>query len=130
MLPPRRRLGGQADEILLPFRQAGIDVADYFYFGESVLQRGYRGQGVGVRFFELREAQALRAVAEFATFCGVVRAFDDPRWPPGHVLLDAFWQRRGYAPVVGRECQMSWKEVGEREETPKRMQFWQKRLSP
>jgi GNAT superfamily N-acetyltransferase len=119
----------QATEIVSPFKSQGLNVADYFYFGESVLMRGYRGQGIGVRFFELREAQARRVGAKAAIFCSVVRGADHPRRPAGYVPLDAFWTHRGYAPVPGLQCQISWKELGEADESPKAMQFWQRRLS-
>lgn len=122
-------LADQSPEVIAPFREKTLHVPDYFYFGESVLQRAYRGQGVGVRFFELREAQARRVGASIAIFCSVIRAANHPRRPVGHVPLDVFWTHRGYAPVAGLQCEMSWKECGERDETPKRLQFWQKRLS-
>jgi GNAT superfamily N-acetyltransferase len=122
-------LADQAPEIVVPFTAQGFNVSDYFYFGESVLRRDYRGQGIGVRFFELREAQARRVGAKIATFCSVVRAANHPRRPSDHVSLDAFWTHRGYAPVPGLQCRISWKELGEADETPKAMQFWQKRLS-
>ena len=51
-------LATQMDEVTSPFAKRGDDLPSYFYFGESVLRRDYRGQGIGVRFFELREAQA------------------------------------------------------------------------
>jgi GNAT superfamily N-acetyltransferase len=35
-----------------------MDLSRIFYFGESVLLSQYRGQGVGVRFFEEREKAA------------------------------------------------------------------------
>jgi len=122
-------LADQSLEIVAPFRAKGLPVSDYFYFGESVLTRGYRGQGIGVRFFELREAQARRVGAKVAVFCSVVRSVDHPRRPTGYVPLDAFWTHRGYAPVPGLQCEISWKELDEADETPKAMQFWQKRLS-
>jgi len=112
-----------------PFKAQGLLLSDYCYFGESVLKRGYRGTGIGVQFFELREAQARRVGAKTAIFCSVVRAADHPRRPADHVPLDAFWTHRGYAPVPGLQCAISWKELDEADETPKAMQFWQKRLS-
>jgi GNAT superfamily N-acetyltransferase len=122
-------LGDQAPEIVAPFRAQGLNVSDYFYFGESVLRRGYRGKGIGVRFFELREAQARRVGSKVAIFCSVLRAASHPRRPADYVPLDGFWGHRGYAPVPGLKCQISWKELDETDETPKAMQFWQKRLS-
>ena len=45
-------------EVAAPFRAAGLDPAQYYYFGESVLSSAYRGQGIGVAFFTHREVRA------------------------------------------------------------------------
>ena len=123
-------LQAQMAEITAPFRRRGDDLSSIFYFGESVLQRGYRGHGIGVRFFEEREAQARRCGATATAFCAVVRPKDHPLRPAGYEPLDAFWTRRGYRPEAGLICEISWKEIGEAEESPKPMQFWMKRLRP
>ena len=123
-------LAGQMEDVTAPFRARGDDLSSIFYFGESVLQRGYRGRGIGVRFFAEREVQAQRCGAAAAAFCAVVRAADHPSRPPGYVPLDAFWTKRGYRPEPGLICRISWKEIGEAEESPKPMQFWMKRLTP
>ena len=104
----------ESDNVKAPFLAHGIDPARVFYFGESVLLPGLRGKGLGVRFFERREAHA-RAVsdADFACFCAVERAPDDPRRPPGYVPLNGFWRNRGYRPMPGFACTMHWREVGQ-----------------
>jgi GNAT superfamily N-acetyltransferase len=122
-------LAAQVDEVTVPFRRRGDDLSMYFYFGESVLRARYRGHGIGVRFFDLREAQALGCGASRAAFCSVVRPSDHPARPTDYEPLDRFWGKRGYAPEPGLICTMSWKEIGAREESPKTMQFWTKRLS-
>lgn len=113
-----------------PFAEQGIAVEHVFYFGESVLLHGYRGQGVGVRFFQEREAHA-RALGGYrwAAFCGVVRPLDHPRRPADFVPLDAFWRRRGYAPVPGLIGTIGWRDLDETEESAKPMQFWLKELT-
>jgi GNAT superfamily N-acetyltransferase len=118
----------QVPAIVEPFRAHGDDVSDIFYFGESVLQRSHRGQGIGVRFFDIREAQARRLGLKMAVFCAVIRPKAHPLRPVHHEPLDQFWHNRGYAPLEGYQCEMSWREVGEDVETPKLMQFWQRRL--
>lgn len=123
-------LSGQAAAITAPFRTRSLDLTRYFYFGESVLRSDLRGQGIGVRFFELREAHARAHGAEHAAFCAVVRADNHPDRPKDYVPLDRFWRRRGYTPTPGLICGLSWKEIGEAEETEKPMQFWTKRLAP
>jgi len=112
-----------------PFEAAGLDPADYFYFGESVLLPRYRGQGVGVAFFQQREAHARRSSdAGFACFCAVERAADHPLRPAGAVPLDAFWQRRGYTHHPELACTMRWKQVGEADKVEHRLSFWIKPL--
>ena len=123
-------LAGQMEDVTAPFRARGEDLSRYFYFGESVLKSSYRGHGIGVRFFEEREAQARRCGAKVTAFCAVVRAADHPARPVDYVPLDAFWKKRGYSPEQGLLCRISWKEIGEAEESPKPMQFWTKRLAP
>jgi GNAT superfamily N-acetyltransferase len=121
-------LCAQVDDVTAPFRSRGDDLSSYFYFGESVLRASYRGRGIGVRFFELREAQALVCGASYATFCAVVRPTGHWARPKGYEPLDAFWGKQGYAVQPGLICQMSWKEIGALAESPKPMQFWMKRL--
>lgn len=121
-------LTDQSPEIIQPFVERGDALSQYFYFGESVLRGTYRGQGIGVRFFELREARARQLGIPNAVFCAVVRPSDHPRRPKPFVPLDDFWRHRGYAPLQGYTCRISWKEEGEDAETPKLMQFWHRRL--
>lgn len=54
-----------------PFVKAGLNPAEWYYFGESVLEAAYRGQGLGVAFFRHREARALQFGYRLVTFCAV-----------------------------------------------------------
>jgi GNAT superfamily N-acetyltransferase len=121
-------LSDHFDEFAAPFAVAGLDPAEFFYFGESVLKAGYRGRGVGVRFFEERERAAREAGFPRCVFSSVVRPADHPARPAGYVPLDAFWTKRGYARIAGLETGFSWRDVGAAQETVKPMEFWQKRL--
>lgn len=114
--------------IRAPFEQAGRDTASICYFGESVLDPAYRGRRVGHAFFDVREAHAKALGLREAAFCGVVRPDDHPLKDPAYRPLDAFWRGRGYAPAPGLICRLAWKDLGEREETEKPLQFWTRRL--
>ena len=122
-------LTDESETVKASFLAHGIEPARVFYFGESVLLPGFRGRGLGVRFFEGREAHA-RAVsdADFACFCAVERAPDDPRRPTGYVPLDGFWRNRGYQPMPGFACTMRWREVGQVEDTSHTLNFWGRAL--
>ena len=119
----------ETENVIAPLRAAGYAPEQVFYFGESVLLPRYRGRGVGVAFFEHREAWARRGGRyTHACFCAVVRPGDHPRRPPQHVPLDAFWRRRGYAPLPGAVATFSWKDLGEDAESEKPLAFWVKAL--
>lgn len=111
--------------IRTPFERSGWNLDEVFYFGESVLLPEYRGRGLGHRFFDEREAHARRRDGlAFTAFCSVVRAADDPRWPPEYRGNDAFWRKRGYAPVDGLRCTLDWPEVGVEASIAHDLQFW------
>lgn len=122
-------LAAAMPECVAPFRQNAYDIASIFYFGESVLLRPYRGMGVGVKFFEEREAAA-RAHGGIAlsAFCGVDRPDDHPLRPKGYVPLDAFWARRGYTRHPELTARFHWQDIGDRADTYKTLTFWLKRL--
>ena len=113
-----------AEDFAAAFRGTGLDLDDIFYCAESVLLSEYRGQGVGHKFFDEREAHARRLGFAKAAFCGVQRPADHPMRPAQYRPLDAFWRARGYAPLPGVIAQFSWKDLGEEGETLKPLQFW------
>lgn len=117
-------LAHETEDIRRPFGRT----EDTLYLGESVLDPAYRGRGIGVAFFEHREAHAARLGLMRCVFCAVQRDKADPRRPTGFVPLDAFWRKRGYAPIDGCTTTLNWQDIGETSESPKAMQFWRKHL--
>jgi GNAT superfamily N-acetyltransferase len=112
-----------------PFLEHGYDLSEIFYFGESLLYPQYRGQGIGVKFFEVREAQAKKYNAKLTTFCAVERPDDHPLKPATYTPLHTFWRKRGYERRAELQTVYSWKDLGETEETAKPMVFWTKESS-
>lgn len=108
------------------FAERGMDPARWCYFGESVLLPQYRGRGIGVTFFELREAHARSLRLQAAAFCAVTRNENDPRKPADYVPLDAFWRKRGYVRRADISVMFDWKEVGDDRESPHALGFWVK----
>jgi GNAT superfamily N-acetyltransferase len=118
-----------AEEFAEPFENAGYDLNNIFYCGESVLLKSHRGHGLGNAFFDHREAHA-RKLGGFthSTFCRVERPDDHPLKPADYRPLDPFWKKRGYAPVEGLVASYAWKDVDKDEETEHLMQFWMRPL--
>lgn len=112
-----------------PFRERGVAIGEVFYFGESVLLAPWRGHGVGHAFFDVREAHA-RACGDFrwTAFCSVRRDASDARAPTGHRGNDAFWRKRGYMPVDGMACTLSWKERGDALASEHTLDFWMRAI--
>ncbi len=122
-------MAAETDNIKRPWIERGYDVGKIFYFGESVLLKEYRGQGIGVAFFEHREQWARQCGGfELMTFCGVLRPENHPLKPENYVPLDAFWAKRGFVKTADMVCHIAWKDVDEAEETEKPLHFWMKRL--
>lgn len=120
----------EMDEIKQPFIAHNIDPQQVFYLGESVLRRRYRGRGIGVRFFQEREAHA-RSIGDFrwCAFCAVERPVDDRRRPADFVPLDEFWNKRGYFKHPELRTALAWRELDEPAQSPKPMVFWMKNFN-
>ena len=118
-------LADEIPAIQQPFVERGMLLSDVFYFGESVLLPAYRGQGIGHRFFDLREAHAreLRGY-HWTAFCAVERAPNDPRRPQDYRPNDAFWQKRGYQRQENMFCTLDWTELDALTPTDHRLRFW------
>lgn len=119
-------LRDEADYIQKPFLDAGIDTTEIYYFGESVLLKEYRGQGVGHKFFEGREAAALKFGFSTTCFCAVERPEGHSMKPVDYSPLDEFWKKRGYTQHSELRSEFSWPDIGEKEETLKPMIYWMK----
>lgn len=104
-------LADEGEAFTTPFAAQGIDPAQVFYFGESVLLPEYRGRGIGHAFFDHREVQARMLGCRWTAFCSVDRDADDVRRPAAYRPNDAFWRRRGYARRDGMAMRLRWEEV-------------------
>lgn len=117
-----------AAEFAAPFAAVPVPLDRIFYGGESLLLPEWRGQGAGHRFFDLREAHARALGATHFAFCAVIRPDDHPARPAAYRGNDAFWRKRGYAPLPGVIARFRWKDIGVPEETEKPLQFWMRAL--
>ena len=113
-----------AEDFAAAFEGTGLALDQVFYCAESVLLPGYRGQGIGHRFFDLREAHARALGRRHSAFYGVQRPGDHPLRPQGYRPLDAFWRKRGYAPLDGAVARFRWKDIDQPAETDHALQFW------
>ena len=121
-------LADHAEDFAEAFAGTGIGLERIFYCAESVLLPGWRGQGIGHRFFDLREAHARAQGYHYAAFCAVIRPEDHPARPKDYRPLDGFWQARGYAKLPGVTASFEWKDIGADAPDRKSLQFWMRAL--
>lgn len=121
-------MADHASEFAAPFTDVPVPLDDIFYCAESVLLPDYRGQGIGHAFFDAREAHARALGAGHSAFCSVMRPADHPMRPQDARSNDAFWRKRGYAPLPGVVASFHWKDLGDDHESAKPLQFWMRRL--
>ncbi len=117
-------LEDHAEDFTAAFTNTSLNLSDIFYCAESVLLPEYRGQGLGHAFFDAREAHARNLGRTYSTFCGVQRPQDHPLRPDNYRPLDAFWSKRGYAPIAGAVASFQWKDIDQASENDHDLQFW------
>lgn len=122
-------LESQEEDYLKPFREKGLNPANYFYFGQSVLEEPYRGRGLGHHFFDIREKH-VHHLKRFSGICflSIVRTNKHPEASSDYPSLASFWEKTGYSKHPDLTCQKSWKDVDEEKETLKTLMFWIKEI--
>ena len=117
-----------ADEFSAAFADQPVALDQIFYCAESVLLPEYRGQGIGHRFFDLREDHARVLGHSHVAFCAVIRSDDHPMRPQNARSNNAFWRGRGYAPLPDVVAEFEWLDLGQATPTKKPLQFWMRKL--
>lgn len=122
-------LKDETADIRQPFEAAGYAIDSIFYFGESILLPEFRGQGLGHRFFDEREAWA-RSFGTYkkACFFSVEREPDHPLRPIEYRPNDRFWTKRGYVKQPSLQTTIDWPDIGETVSTPKPLVCWMRDL--
>lgn len=119
-----------AEEVVRePFERLKLPLAEYFYFGESVLLKEFRGRGAAHQFFAAREKAGVKMGFSKFCFCAVERESAHPMRPSDYQDLTKLWHQKGFFLEERLQTSFSWQDLGEQCETKKPMKFWIKELS-
>lgn len=113
-----------------PLKNLGYPLEKVMYFGESIIQKDYRGGGWGAKFFASREEFARQKGYSYCVFCSVERPDDHPLRPAGYRPLNQFWQRLGYREHPDAKVEFRWKSIGDQQQSVHRLTLWSKKLDP
>ncbi|MGE4326657.1 MAG: GNAT family N-acetyltransferase [Pseudodonghicola sp.] len=117
-------LADHADDFAEAYADTGLSLDQVFYCAESVLLPGYRGHGIGHKFFDARENHARRLGFRYSAFCAVERPADHPLRPADYRPLDPFWRARGYDKLPGAMAWFNWKDIDREDESRHPLQMW------
>ena len=122
-------LSDETEEFKNPFHKKGFDTDTIFYCGESILKKPYRGRGIYSVFMKEREDYA-RKLGRFNSicFCAVKRPVNHHLKPKNYYPLDEVWKNYGYQKKPELRTTYFWKDINEKEESAKTMEFWIKPL--
>jgi GNAT superfamily N-acetyltransferase len=121
-------LEAEDEQFYKPIVDAGYNINEILYLGESAVYPAYRGMGLGVQFFKLRENHAHQLSTRDKTlFCRVLREHNHPAQPRDYQPLDQFWRKRGYYPL-DLYTSYPWQDIGDNHQTHKVMGYWIKQL--
>lgn len=116
----------ELEDLRIPYENAGINVAETFYFGEAMLMPAYRGIGIYKTFMDERTQAAIAYGATMCTFMAVKRPDYHPLKPQDYQGLKAIWNHYGFVEHPEIQPQFSWKDIDQQEETKKPCTAWLK----
>ena len=120
-------LNDEDPDIKEQYMKLGFNPQTTCYFGESIIKFKYRGQGIGKKFFEIREDFSNHKIKnlEFTTFCAVKREIDHTLRPRDYFDLAPFWSKLGYQ-KTDQSIQLKWKDIDKSAEDYKSLTVWKK----
>lgn len=78
------------------FKRCGFNPAEYFYYGEIILDYSIRGKGLSRQILEIQDRYSISRGFTKVTLATVVRESSDVRMPDMYSSTDEIWTKLGY----------------------------------
>ncbi len=121
-------LSEEMGEIKRSFIEASIDIENYLYIGEVIIQPEYRGKGLLRLFFECYESYARKLGQNNLVFMTVNRPLNHPMRPNNYRQLEPLWQHMGYHIRSDVVISLPWKQVDTHKEEQNILDVWVKNI--
>lgn len=119
-------LSEEEPNIQEPWLKHNFDISSTYYFSEALIYEKYRGQGLGIKMFDIAEKWATKKYNHL-TLASVIRKDNHPLKPINYHKIDAFWEKLGYQKEENIICKILWKEINAEQESNKPLIFWSKK---
>ena len=119
----------EIDRFIQLFETSNRNPEEYFYLGEAIVQKVYRGFGIGSQFISLREAYVKSLVGyKYLCFCTALIP-DSAQKPKGYKSNASFWKKRGFIEHPELTEAIYYKKIGDDKETEQKISFWIKEIA-
>lgn len=118
------------EDIQKPFKEMERPVDSIYYLGDILVPKNHKGEGIGSALYEEFEGvvRGMKKYKEIDLY-EIVRPTQHPRKPQDYKPLETFWEKRGYDLEADIRTQLSWKEIGEKQETPHSLIVYLKKVA-
>lgn len=111
------------------FLDRKISIDPFFYLGDIMIVKEYRGEGMGRRLYECLENHVRERTSYRQIFISeILRSADDPRRPKNYAPSDKFWEKLGFVKHPELIAHYPWKDIGSSHVTEHTMITWIKEL--
>lgn len=118
------------ETFVTPFYKNQLPIHPFYYLGEVLLFKEYRGQGIEKRLYNTFE-EWLKNKNEWSKIAvaELKRDKNDPRRPKDYVDMHDFWESLGFKEHPEVILEMPYKEIGSKEVIPHSLIFLFKQLA-
>lgn len=117
-------------ELQKTFLSFGLNLKNYFCIAEVVIKKEHRKGRLAQKLFNACQIYA-ETLHEFSTLCfyTFLRDPKDPKRPSNYKERNIIWQKMGCEMQTHLTGFVTYKEIGEVKESPKKVVIWTKKIS-
>lgn len=111
-------------------KHTDINIDQAFYIGEILVRKEFRGIKLGKKLMEHAIVYIKTHFPQYHNIilCTVEREDRQDKKPVNYLKPDYFWRKYGFEKIPSLSMELEWRDIGDKEETSKKMSYWIKKL--